>query len=113
MGLPWQIIKGFHFDESRERFYFEGTRCFYWIDKEDLDEIFQREEVQVTNITMIPSKEEGDDIDDGGETDDDNTMKFIIAVVGVLIVILIIANLRMNKKGRSQDDEPDLMRRIQ
>ncbi len=113
MGLPCQVIRGFRFDESRERFYFEGTRCFYWIDKEDLEEVFQREEVRVTNITMIPSNEGENDIDDGGETGDENTMKFIIAVVGVLIVILIIANLRMKKKDRFQDDEPDLMRRIQ
>ena len=112
-GVPWMDNKGFHFDEARERFYFAGGRCFYWIDKEDLDDIYEREEVPETNITLYDTSQKESDDREGAETDDDNTMRFIILVVGALIIVLIIINLKMKRKGQFLSEGPSLTGRIQ
>ncbi len=112
-GVPWMDNKGFHYDEARERFYFAGGRCFYWIDKEDLDAIYEREEVPETNITLFDTSQKESDDRESAETDDDNTMRFIILVVGFLIIVLIIINLKMKRKGQFLSGGPNLARRIQ
>jgi hypothetical protein len=112
MGLPWQIIRGFHFDESRERFYFEGTRCFFWIDLDDLDSLKSADEIDAIELRRYSLNEEKD-IEDPDETDDDNTIRFIILVVGILIIILIIVNLKIRKKGQFFNEGPSLTGRIQ
>ncbi len=107
-GMPWIWNKGFHHDEVRDRLYFAGGRSFYWIDMEDLEEVYQREEVPHTNITLL--SDEGRNLieEENSEIDKETrTSVILIIIVSILILILIIANVRMGKKG------PDLRDNIQ
>ena len=85
--------KGFHYDGYRERFYFAGGRCFYWIDKEDLDEVyFKEDEIGWTNIE--PKKEM--------TSSDEGSIAVVLGVVGIAIAATVLASYIGYKKYKRE-----------
>jgi hypothetical protein len=112
-GMPWIWNKGFHYDEDRDRIYFAGGRCFYWIDREDLDNLYEGDEVQRRNITIISGEDDDEkrehDILDKME-DENNKMVLAIIIVSILIVILLVVNIFIGRKGRYNRDRILILR---
>jgi hypothetical protein len=106
-GMPWMSNKGFHYDEDRERFYFAGGRCFYWIDRDDLNDLSKAVDFPQTNIKILSEDEILAKNQDDSEKDDDKiTFIILIAIVFILIAILIIFNLRFKRRGQFLNGTP-------
>ncbi|MGA1873703.1 MAG: hypothetical protein ACMUHY_08525 [Thermoplasmatota archaeon] len=108
-GFPWDHVKGFTYDEYRDRFYFAGERCIFHIDRADIGKIEPREFMEETLVQekMVEDGEGRLDDEDDRRIEAWEVVAYVLIMVPLVVVVGILVYLQRSGEGPTRISKED------